>query len=393
MEKSPAAELLALAARSEPIARQLALIQRRSWPVRFSHVTGSAQPFLAATLAAKIDKTIWILCPSVHSQELLHEALLNWHPAALFLPEAEFTAIENVLPDPQIAAERLALFSLLAGESGRHLIVATRTGLEQVAPRPGTLNSNVFSLRRGEAHQMHALLERFTAAGYERVAQVTTRGQFAVRGGIVDVYSWQSSLPVRIEFFGDEIESLREFDIDTQISARDLNATDILLGAGDQQDGKVRDYIAPDHLKIDVEPEDKSNAEIQISEGWIEEGREDFKGAFTSAASEVGDFASGDFALVEAKRAQFLKRLNKWRENNSRIAIYFQTEGEIERFREIIGDRAALENVDLIEGTLARGFCFPAANLVVLSGAELFGRYAVHARRRLRRAERQRAQI
>jgi transcription-repair coupling factor (superfamily II helicase) len=393
VEKSPAAELLALAARSEPIARQLALIQRRSWPVRFSHVTGSAQPFLAATLAAKIDKTIWILCPSVHSQELLHEALLNWHPAALFLPEAEFTAIENVLPDPEIAAERLALFSLLAGESGRHLIVATRTGLEQIAPRPGTLNSNVFSLRRGEAHQMHALLERFTAAGYERVAQVTTRGQFAVRGGIVDVYSWQSSLPVRIEFFGDEIESLREFDIDRQISARDLNATDILLGAGDQQDGKVRDYIAPDHLKIDVEPEDKSNAEIQISEGWIEEGREDFKGAFTSAASEVGDFASGDFALVEAKRAQFLKRLNEWRENNSRMAIYFQTEGEIERFREIIGDRAALENVDLIEGTLARGFCFPAANLVVLSGAELFGRYAVHARRRLRRAERRRAQI
>src|SRR5205823_3239046 len=63
------------------------------------------------------------------------------------------------------------------------------------------------------------------------------------------------------------------------------------------------------------------------------------------------------------------------------------------RFREIIGDQAALEHVDLVEGRLAGGFCFPAANLVVLSGAELFGRYTIHARRRLRRAERQRVQI
>src|SRR5207237_2207866 len=70
---------------------------------------------------------------------------------------------------------------------------------------------------------------------------------------------------------------------------------------------------------------------------------------------------------------------------------YFQTEGEIERFREIMS--GTIEGVDFVEGTLARGFCFPAANLVVLSAAELFGRFAVHARRHLRRAERHRAQI
>src|SRR5262249_5293799 len=66
---------------------------------------------------------------------------------------------------------------------------------------------------------------------------------------------------------------------------------------------------------------------------------------------------------------------------------------EIERFREIMA--GTVEGVDFVEGSLARGFCFPAANLVVLSAAELFGRFAVHPRRlfRLRRAERHRAQI
>ena len=72
--------------------------------------------------------------------------------------------------------------------------------------------------------------------------------------------------------------------------------------------------------------------------------------------------------------------------------VYFQTEGEIERFRELIsGD--VLQDVDLVLGTLARGFCFPPADLVVLSAAELFGRFAPHARRRLYHAERHRTQI
>ena len=240
---------------------------------------------------------------------------------------------------------------------------------------------------------MERLLEQLVAAGYERVAQVTTRGQFAVRGGIVDLYSWQVPLPVRLEFLGDQIDSLREFDIDTQTSVRDLRSADILLGAPDDQGGLVRDYVGPDHLTFDIEPDKSSNANIQISEGWIEFGPEDFGGAFVAAATEIGEFAIGDLMLMEAKRAQFAAQLRKWRASRAKIVIYFQTEGEIERFREIMGEKEALDDVDLVEGTLARGFCFPAADLVVLSAAELFGRFAAHPRRRLRRAERHRAPI
>jgi len=378
-----------MVAASEPIARKLREIERAQLPVQFSHVIQPAQAFLVATIARKIDKTIWVLCPSVHSQELLYESLLNWHPTALFLPEAEFAAIENVLPDPEIAAERLALLTQVGREAGPHLIVATRPSLDQASPRRGALQSAIVHLQRGANEKMERVLEQLAGAGYERVAQVTARGQFAVRGGIVDLYSWQASLPVRLEFLGDEIESLREFDIDTQASVRNLTSVDILLGAAEDQGGIVRDYVASDHLTIDVEPEKSSGANIQISEGWIEIGPEDFSGAFQD--SEVGEFAIGDLVLAEAKRAQFVARLKEWRANKAKTIIYFQTEGEIERFREIMG--GATEGVDLVEGTLARGFCFPASNLVVLSAAELFGRFAAHPRRHLRRAERHRAQI
>jgi transcription-repair coupling factor (superfamily II helicase) len=254
-------------------------------------------------------------------------------------------------------------------------------------------------------------------------------------------------LPFRLEFFGDQIESLREFDIDSQTSVRDLASVDILLGQGaaasetpgrsgdrsslvDDQSGFVRDYIRETDLIVDIEPAEEaialgsagtspalarasrasgevfgeapktadegarapqgvSRAHIQISEGWIQTGPEDFSGAFEDC--DIGEFAAGDLALAEAKRAQFIERLREWRANNTRVVIYFQTEGEIERFREIMA--GTTEGVDFVEGILRRGFCFHAANLVVLSAAELFGRFAVHARRHLRRAERNRAQI
>ncbi|HEY3661394.1 MAG TPA: transcription-repair coupling factor, partial [Candidatus Udaeobacter sp.] len=316
MEKS--AELLERVAASESIARKLDAIQRAQWPVQFSHVIQPAQPFLAAVLASayhgrrvgkqqRADSTIWVLCPSVHSQETFYESLLNWQPDALFLPEAELTEIENVLPDPEITAERLALFLQIERDTSPRIIVTTRASLDEAAPKRASLESAVVQLRRGASAEMEKFLERLATSGYERVSQVTTRGQFAIRGGIVDLYSWHAPLPFRLEFFGDQIESLREFDIDTQTSVRDLRSIDILLNhrAADKSEF-VRDYIRERDLIIDVEPDEVSSAHVQISEGWIETGPEDFSGAFQDC--EIGEFGAGDLVLAEAKRAQFVQR-------------------------------------------------------------------------------------
>ena len=205
-----------------------------------------------------------------------------------------------------------------------------------------------------------------------------------------------SPAPVRAEFFGDDVESLREFDVDTQTSVRNVQSVEILLTAAQDQTGTVRDYVAPNHLRLAIEPDESAEADILIGEGWLGgDEPEDFRGAFEEC--DIGDFAVGDFMLVEARRAQFSARLRDWRAAGFRIVIYFQTEGEIERFREIMGDGAGgLAGIELVEGTLPRGFIFPDGHLVVLSGAELFGRYTAHGRRRLQRAEklsRNRAQI
>jgi len=406
VEKS-SAEFLQLAAVAEPIQHKLRQIAAGNFPVSFSHVIESAQPFLVATIAEHVRRSIWVVCPTVRSQELFFESLSNWNPNASFLPEAEFAAVENILPDPEIAAERLALLSQIEKENAAKLVVTTRAALDQPAPRRGSLLSASLEIRRGPNVPMPALLSALSGAGYERVAQVTTRGQFAVRGGIVDIFSWQTALPLRVEFYGDEIESLREFDLDAQTSVRTREEASVLLSAADDTSGRGRDYIAPDAIVIGLEPELEGEAtatpgppnhaapfHIQISQGWIgndDVAPEDFSSAFVEC--DIAEFAIGDFMLAETKRAQFIARLKQWRNEHATVAIYFQTEGEIERFREIIS-ADALAGINLLEGTLSRGFCFPAANLVILSANELLGRFPIHGRRRLRRAERRnRAQI
>ena len=407
---------LKLAAAAEPVGRKLRQITTADFPVHFNHVIESAQPFLVATIASMWhrDSAIWAICPTVRKQELFFESASNWNFNAAFLPEAEFAAVENVLPDPEIAAERLALLSQIEKGSASELIVTTRAALDQPAPKRGKLRSASLEIRRGAGLGMADLLNALSSAGYERVVQVTTRGQFAVRGGIVDVFSWQTTLPLRIEFFGDEIESLREFDLDTQTSVRRCEEASILVSAADDTSGYVRDYIADDALVIELDPALERGApatpetpvrfgsgklispfHIQISEAWDsalpDAPEEDFSGAFVEC--DIGEFAVGDFMLAETNRARFIARLKQWRDEQATVAIYFQTEGEIERFREIIPSNALTE-INLLEGTLSRGFCFPAGNLVILSANELLGRFPIHGRRQLRRAERRnRAQI
>src|SRR5881275_2119267 len=121
---STGTSLLSLVATAESIAARLDAIASGK-PVTFSHVSEAAHGFLVALIAQHTRRTTWIACPTVRAQEQLYETLLNWRADALFLPEVEFAAVENILPDPEMAAERLALLTRISHEKGPHLIVAT----------------------------------------------------------------------------------------------------------------------------------------------------------------------------------------------------------------------------------------------------------------------------
>ena len=385
--------LFALVAQAKPVAAKLRALGRER--IVFDHVDEAAQAFVAGLVADKIKqgkkaRRVWIVASTVRSQEQLHNELLNWHPEVIFLPEVEIALAENALPDPEIAADRLQALEQAAG-SKTALVLLTAACLNDAAPTPEGMRRLTLELARGETWPMEELVARLAGAGYERVPQVALRGQFAVRGGIVDVFSWQHTLPVRVEFFGDAIDSLRFFDLDAQTSVAPVETVGLLLGeAAEARQCTVRDYVQPDDLVVDVQAGMDWAGVAITAEAAPGAEVEEYAGAFFDHG--LGEFEAGDLVVEAGQRERFLRQLTQWLDGGWQVTIYCNNEGEVERFRDVLPEPLATHRgMELAIGAIAHGFTFPAAKLAVLSDAELFGRYRNTRARRLalRRAREQ----
>ena len=363
---------------SEPF---LGLLQAKG-PITLEHVSEGAQAFVAAGVVRHhASRSCWILCPDVRRQEDLFNGLLNWEVDALFFPELELPAYEGALPDPEIVAERLEVLQQIA-EGKRAVVVLTASSLEDQIPPAEALQKQSIALRRGDRLDRETLIERLIASGYEQVPQVTTRGQFAVRGGILDVFSWQHAVPVRIELFGEDIDSIREFELDDQTSIRAIERCELLVGETEHLTVCLREYLRKADVLIGIES-DLDEAEISIISGArAAEGIEDYRTAFFGTGFE--EFEAGDFLVEETKREAALEQLRDWIQASWRLFAICHNEGEIERLRDVLRDNEI--NIDAIRfvlGSLTRGFIYPEAKLAVLCDAEIFGRYQSPSARRL----------
>jgi transcription-repair coupling factor (superfamily II helicase) len=416
----PKSDLLDELAASPPLAEKLGALRTGAAAVVFEQVVENARPVLAALLARVAKGRVWIVCADVRAQEAMHNELLHWHPDALFFPEADQAPVEGALPDPETAAERLALVQTLAGSRKKEIVVLTHGSLDDDVPTPTALKKLEITLARGARLDRAALLPQLAKAGYEHAPTVAARGQYAVRGGILDVFSFHHALPVRVELFDDEIESLREFDLDTQTSVRHVETASFLLGdattdAKPMATTTLRELIRVEDLTVDAGADFK-DARVRILEGSAlveaaEESSLDFspQAADTGLKSELlcdfttafldhglGEFEAGDFVVDEMKRERFFAQLRAWRTDGWSVHIFCNNEGEVERLNDLIPPVEA-DPLRFTIGPLARGFVFPTGKIAVLSDAELFGRYRNNRARRLalRRArdQAQRTQI
>ena len=350
----------------------------------FAQVAEPAQPFLAAALILRQGaKRVWVVCRDIRVQELIQHDLRVWGVPSLYFPEVEFSGFVDALPDPDVAADRLAILSAM-GKPGdapeRQVVVLCEDSLGDTVPAPGALCQDEIILALGQRLDLPALIAKLEDASYERVPQVFQRGQFAVRGGIVDVFSWQDAVPSRIELFDDEIESLREFDVDEQTSTGRVNSVSILLQAAPEREhGTLADYLRKGDLVIGLECDAKGRAGFTIESGGAPESA-----VIPCFDNPLGAFAAGDFILQEVRRTQFISQMQEWHGMGWQIAMVFNTTGERERFAELV-DAGFLASglIRPVLGRLERGFTIPEISLAVLSDAEIFGRYQHLRTRRL----------
>ena len=133
----------------------------------------------------------------------------------------------------------------------RPIIVTTPDALAESVPNPQVLEKNKISLSVGEELPISMLTNMLLNLDFKRVDFVYEPGQFAVRGGIVDVYSFAHDIPVRIDFFGDEVDSIREFELETQLSQNKVDSVDIVGGQSEEKDSTtILAYLPQETLWI-----------------------------------------------------------------------------------------------------------------------------------------------
>ena len=210
-----------------------------------------------------------------------------------------------------INAERLGILKLINDSNNEpNIVIAMAKSLEEKVPSPSALESQKISLIKGQSIGLEKLVTELDNISYERSSIVTERGQYALRGGIIDTFPLQSPDPVRIEFFGDEIDSIREFDVNSQSSINLIDSIELLSGNTRSAESQLKDYINESDIIISV-GETSYECNVHITEDAEErDGEEDF--ALACHEVPFGSFEAGEFILQQARYQNFSKTLTEW---------------------------------------------------------------------------------
>ena len=379
-------------------------------PVVLENAVAEAHPHLLSVLALSQPGRTWVVCENPRAQERLFAVLQQWLPGAVFFPDAPEARMEGVIADPSIGAERLSALEALRGPPAQpQCVLLTTASLESEVPSPEGLRSGGLHLRRGQRVDRAGIVAGLEVQGYEVVPQVAERGQIAVRGGILDLFGFQHMRPVRLELFGDEIESIRAFDLDAQTSVEVLEECTLLsLDAGEAGLVPFAGLIGPtdrvlysDAYGLETQAGEGAEAEPQQVK-WLKKGalpggevfavltggapgstgrvENDATACFETG---LGPFDAGDFIVDEHKREQFFQQLREWRVGGWSVFLFCRSEGEQERLQEML-EAAEVEGIHWCLGDMPGGFVCPGARVAVLCDGELLGRSARHLRVRRR---------
>jgi transcription-repair coupling factor (superfamily II helicase) len=404
-------------------------------------LTGSAPALLTAWLQRATSRTV--VCLTAHGDrfEEVRDDLEYFRgaDAVLAFPEPDTLPYDHATPHAGITAQRLETLGRLsdaaaAGAAPQAIVLCTVRGWLQRVPAPRALAQSIVRLALADELDPQQLLARLVALGYERLPEVEAVGHFARRGGIVDVWPASSADPLRLEFDGNTLASLRRFDAGTQRSLERLSAATLLprYESGDAVEpdggdarasragalgGSLLDYLPADALVVFDDPaalHERARALEQLIERGFEEARAhyptlappaetflpataladaqrertglDWMGSI-AAAGEAARYAQQVFISctpaepVQRSMERLQNHLAELAARSIDSVILCDNAGQRDRLRELIGDEPAT----LAVGLVSAGFTLPHAALAILTDHEIFARYR-RRRRRLRRS-------
>ncbi|HEX2091103.1 MAG TPA: transcription-repair coupling factor [Longimicrobiaceae bacterium] len=428
--------LLIEAFRSVPAFRELAAGLPRGGESRVVEgLAGAAPAVLVGALHRARPERIWVLVastPDAAEQTASDLESLLGEGAVYLYPQRESLPYEEGEPNVEIGGARVeALEALIGGRTA--LLVTTSRAVQELSPAVEGLADLRLELRAGEEIRPADLSARLEEMGFERVSTVEEVGQYALRGGIVDVFGFGTPEPARIEFWGDLVESIRHFDLLTQLSVRTVEGIQILPvdlrpapsgdGArprpGARTDGPRRsllDYLPPDALLVHL---GGSAVRAEMERTWADVQRlhdaETQRGAHPErpealflpaeeAAARLGRFAqvfvgegpagtpvrrfrAAPPEAIDRDMQRLGEVLRAGAARGERSLVLCDNQGQLERLQELLDELRVRADVTLALGSISGGFILADADppLRVLTDHEIFRRTRrIRRRRRFR---------
>jgi transcription-repair coupling factor (superfamily II helicase) len=170
--------------------------------------------FAVAGLFAQLESPLLLVVPGERDAEEIADDLRLFSDRVFLASAWETLPFEHVSPNISTMARRAEARDALAGGEPALVVASVRSAIQRVSPS----STSPLVVRKGSDFELDALVSHLAGLGYNRTDRVEARGEFAVRGGIVDLFPAQAELPARVDFWGDTVEEIREFSVSTQRS-------------------------------------------------------------------------------------------------------------------------------------------------------------------------------
>jgi len=203
-------------------------------------VPGPLRAVVTAGIAKLTPRPVVVVVASEREAEDLAEDIALFAPRVVHLPAWETLPFEHVSPSVATMAARIEARHRLAVDESVVVVASVRAVTQRLSPTPVA----PFIVAGGEEVAFDLLVAELTARDFSRTNRVEARGEYAVRGGIVDVFPAQAPSPIRIDFWGDNVESLREFDVASQRSRSEIDRVTIYPAAEVLIDAAMRSRAA-----------------------------------------------------------------------------------------------------------------------------------------------------
>ena len=354
----------------------------------------------------------------VHSNEVLQdwrENLLSLLPdtEVLELPELDIMTVQAEARSMERAARRMDVLVRLMRKDPVIVLAKTTAAVHKGMSRQDFARLSV-NVSLGEETSLEKLLQRLVQLGYEHADEVERIGQFSSRGGIVDVYPINGENPLRVEFFDDEIDSLREYAMDTKRSIRNINSASIMPLAQTDSAGQAEVFLSflegqgtvifdePMRLREQIRTMVRENPDIKGKvftwENLQETARESrvlysamlLQQVHGAEATSTISFTAPNVATFHRQMDLLQNEIGRWLGQKQKILILLADKTKADSLREMLarkrypalvmeeGAELRTDCVNIQVGMLINGFEMANASLVVVTEKDIFG----HAKRR-----------